>query len=236
MNARAAELKMDNTYFENVTGLDDTTEKHLTTAKDIAIMSCELIKYPIITKYSSMWQDSIRNGEFTLTNTNRLVRYYDGCNGLKTGSTNKAGYCISVSAKRGDVQLIAVIMGAKTRDIRNSEARKLLDLGFANYGAYIYGEQALEKIPVKSGVKSEVVVYSKEFKTIVEKGSIKDVEIIYDIPKNITAPIKENDIVGKIIFKIGEETIGEEDIVVKESVDRISYFYLIKKILSQIFC
>ena len=110
MNERAAELGMTNTNFDNPTGLDDTTDNNYTSAMDIAIMSRELLRYPLITKYSSMWQDSIRDGEFTLTNTNRLVRYYDGCNGLKTGSTDKAGFCISAAAKRGDMQLIAVVM------------------------------------------------------------------------------------------------------------------------------
>ena len=136
MNKRAKELGMKNTNFENVSGLDDSTTAHLTSAEDIAIMSRELIKYDIILKYSSLWQDSIRNGAFQLTNTNRLVRFYDGCNGLKTGSTDKAGFCISATAKRDGMQLIAVIMGAPTRDLRNADARALLDFGFATYGLY----------------------------------------------------------------------------------------------------
>ena len=130
MNERAKELGMEDTNFENVTGLDDTTVNHVTSSKDIAIMSRELIKHELILKYSGLWQDTIRNGEFTLTNTNRLVRYYDGCTGLKTGSTDKAGYCISTTAQRDGMVLIAVIMGAKTRDIRNAEVKKLLDYGF----------------------------------------------------------------------------------------------------------
>ena len=107
MNERAVELGMTNTHFDNPTGLDDTTDDNYTSAMDIAIMSRELLRHELITKYSSMWQDTIRNGEFTLTNTNRLVRYYDGCNGLKTGSTDKAGYCISAAAKRGDMRILA---------------------------------------------------------------------------------------------------------------------------------
>ncbi len=133
MNNRAKELGMNNTFFENVTGLDDTTENHLTSALDIALMSRELIKHDIILKYSSLWQDTIRNGEFTLTNTNRLVRFYEGCNGLKTGSTSKAGYCMSATANRNGMHLIAVVMGAETRDARNETAKNLLDFGFANY-------------------------------------------------------------------------------------------------------
>jgi len=136
MNERAKELGMENTNFENTNGLDDTAENHLISARDIATMSRELIKHEKILEYSSTWMDSIRNGEFGLTNTNRLIRFYSGANGLKTGSTSKAKFCISASAKRDGMQLIAVIMGSPTRDIRNECAKKLLDYGFANYGCY----------------------------------------------------------------------------------------------------
>ena len=148
MNKRATELGLKNTNFENTTGLDDTTVNHFTCAADIARMSMELIKHSFILDYASIWQDTIRNGEFTLTNTNRLVRYYEGCNGLKTGSTDKAGYCVSATAKRGSVQLVAVVMGARTRDERNEAARTLLDFGFANYSLYERSSEFIEKIPV----------------------------------------------------------------------------------------
>ena len=120
MNRRAAELGMVHTYFENATGLDDTTERHLTSAKDIALMSRALIAYPKITELASIWQDTIRDGAFTLTNTNRLVRFYSGCNGLKTGSTDKAGFCMSATAKRDGMQLIAVVMGPSRTSIPGS--------------------------------------------------------------------------------------------------------------------
>ena len=133
MNRRAEQLGMKNTCFENVTGLDDTAKSHLTSAKDIAIMSRELIRHEMVLKYSSIWMDSIRNGEFGLTNTNRLVRFYEGCTGLKTGSTAKAGFCISVTAKRESLSLICVVMGAASRDARNAIATQLLDWGFASF-------------------------------------------------------------------------------------------------------
>ena len=116
---------MKNTKFENTNGLDDTVSEHLTSARDIALMSRELIKHEKILEYSSIWMDSIRNGEFGLTNTNRLIRFYKGATGLKTGSTAKAGFCISATAKRDGMHLVAVIMGAKTRDERNNAAKKL---------------------------------------------------------------------------------------------------------------
>ncbi|MBQ4091597.1 MAG: D-alanyl-D-alanine carboxypeptidase, partial [Clostridia bacterium] len=138
MNERAAELGMKNTTFENTNGLDDTAQNHLTSARDIAIMSRELIKHEKILEYSSIWMDTVRGGTFGLTNTNRLVRYYRGCTGLKTGSTSKAGFCISATAERDGVSLICVIMGAETRDIRNGLATRLLDYGFANYEVYCH--------------------------------------------------------------------------------------------------
>ncbi len=236
MNERAKELGMTNTDFENVTGLDDTVKSHLTTAMDIALMSRELIRYDLITKYSSMWQDTVRDGEFTLTNTNRLVRYYDGCNGLKTGSTDKAGYCISVSAKRNGMQLIAVIMGAESRDARNKAARELLDLGFATYGIYKTEAAAIEDVPVIKGVKEKCTVWGGDFSAVVQKSDIKSIRIEYDIPEVLNAPIYKDQPVGKMIFKLGDEVIGECDITVKESIESVSFIKIWFSMLLDIFC
>ena len=235
MNKRAEELGMKNTNFENVTGLDDTTENHVTSALDIAIMSRELIKYPLVLKYSSLWQDTIRGGEFTLTNTNRLVRYYDGCNGLKTGSTDKAGYCISATAKRDGMQLIAVIMGSPTRDIRNSAARSLLDYGFSNYAIYSSETGAVENVPVYKGNKNQTTVYSSEFSAVIPKKELKKVEKIFEIPEYLTAPVSDGEAVGKITYKLGDEIIGTSDIYVSECIDKISFFDLFKNLLENIF-
>ena len=235
MNARARELKMENTNFENVTGLDDTAKNHYSSALDIGIMSRELIKYDLIKKYSSLWQDTIRNGEFTLTNTNRLVRYYDGCNGLKTGSTDKAGYCISATAERDGMTLIAVIMGAESRDVRNSEARGLLDYGFSNYAVYSAEEKALENVPVHNGIKEYTTVYSKAFSRIIPKNKLKNVEAIYEIPKNVSAPIKSGDVVGKVTYKLDGSILGTTDIFVAEDIAKIKYFEVFSKIIQSIF-
>lgn len=235
MNVRAKELGLKNTVFENVTGLDDTTEYHRSSARDIAIMSCELIKYPIITEFASLWQDSIRNGEFTLTNTNRLVRYYDGCNGLKTGSTAKAGYCISAAAKRADMQLIAVIMGAESRDERNSIARTLLDFGFANYALYSQEEKAIEKVPVKGGDVSEVDIYQKPFFCTVPKSDLKKVEVLYEIPEYIQAPAEAGKTVGKIVYKIGDQKIGETELYLKENLENMNFVDIFIALLGKIF-
>jgi len=235
MNKRAGELGMQNTNFENVTGLDDSTKNHLTSALDIAIMSRELIKYDLVRKYSSLWQDSIRDGEFTLTNTNRLVRYYDGCNGLKTGSTDKAGYCISATAERGGMQLIAVIMGAETRDIRNAEAKSMLDYGFANYAVFSKEERELETVDVLYGSKEKVKLYSAPFSAVIPKSDLKKVELFYEIPEYVTAPINDFAAVGRVTYKIGDEVIGTSDIYATEKIEKITFLEIFCRILNILF-
>lgn len=234
MNKRAKELGMKNTNFENVSGLDDSTTAHLTSAEDIAIMSRELIKYDIILKYSSLWQDSIRNGAFQLTNTNRLVRFYDGCNGLKTGSTDKAGFCISATAKRDGMQLIAVIMGAPTRDLRNADARALLDFGFATYGLYQKDEAILESIRVKGGVADSVIIKSAPFACVVNKSDVKKVEEYFEIPESIEAPFDAGGIIGNIKFTIGDTPIGYTPIYTSQPVQRIGFWQLFLKMIKNI--
>ena len=234
MNEKAGQLGLVDTYFENTTGLDDTTVNHHSCAKDVATISRELIKYDLILKYSSTWQDSIRGGEMTLTNTNRLIRYYDGCNGLKTGSTDKAGFCITVSAKRGDMKLIAVILGAKTKDDRNSAARELLDYGFANFALFESKEGFLENAYVKGGKKDSAILYSTGFSTIIDKSNVGKVEEIYEIPEYLAAPIESGDRVGKITYKIGDTLIGEAEIYVEESIEKTNLYDVAIRIIKKI--
>ena len=234
MNSKAKELSMNATNFENTTGLDDTAQNHVTSARDIAIMSRELIKYPLILEYSSLWQDSIRDGEFTLTNTNRLVRYYDGCNGLKTGSTAKAGYCMSATAERNGMMLIAVVMGANTRDERNATARTLLDFGFANYALYSTEEKKLEGIPVYSGKVDCAEVYSKAFTAVVDKNMLSKVRAVYDIPDHIKAPVLGGAVIGSIRYEIDGKLLGVSDVFVKEEIPEISLFGIFGRILRTI--
>jgi len=236
MNARAAELGLKNTSFENTTGLDDTTTSHYSCAADIAAMSRELIRHDVILKYSSLWQDTIRDGEFTLTNTNRLVRYYEGCNGLKTGSTDKAGYCVSATAKRGNMQLIAVIMGADSRDARNAAARELLDYGFATYALYEDGGGTLEGVPVYSGVRDEVSVGTSGFRAVVERNRLAGVEKVYELPEFLDAPVSEGQVVGKIIYKLDGDQIGFSEVYAEQSVEKIGLFEIFARILERILC
>ena len=234
MNTRAGELGMRSSHFENVTGLDDTTKNHVTSALDIALMSRELLKHETILKYASLWQDSIRDGAFVLTNTNRLVRYYEGCNGLKTGSTAKAGYCVSASAKRGNTQLIAVIMGAENRDARNAAARALLDYGFGNFALYENPEAELEKIPVLGGYSDFVTVKNRPFCKVVEKSAVGAVEKVYEIPEKIKAPVTEGDAVGRISYRIGDETIGESEIYAVADVGKITFGEIFLRLIQNI--
>ena len=225
MNERAKELGLTSTKFENTTGLDDTTVAHLTSALDIAVMSRELIRYPKILEYSSLWQDSIRDGSFTLTNTNRLVRYYKGCTGLKTGSTDKAGYCVSVTAERDGLSLICVVMGAPSRDVRNSIATGLLDHGFAGYGLYEHDEETLESVPILGGSRAYVKVKNTPFACVIQKSGLP-VEMVFEIPQTLKAPIKEGEVIGKVYYKLGDREIGESDIVACEDVPKITYLQI----------
>ena len=235
MNERAAQLGMANTRFENATGLDDTVTNHLTSAYDIALMSRELIKYSCVTDYSSVWQDSIRNGEFILTNTNRLVRYYDGCTGLKTGSTDKAGFCVSATAKRDGMHLIAVVMGAETRDDRNNAARAMLDFGFSNYALYRDAESELDNIDVMRGFKDEVAIYSEGFSKLVKKADKKRITKEFTISDYVVAPVQNGQVIGEVTYLLDGEVIGKCNIFVKEDIPEIGLKELFARMIRTIF-
>ena len=223
MNYRAAELGMKNTHFENTNGLDDTVTNHVTSARDIAIMSRELISHPKILEYSSIWMDTVRNGEFGLTNTNRLVRFYRGATGLKTGSTSKAKFCISATAKRDGMHLIAVIMGAPTRDIRNAEAAKLLDWGFANYSIYTYPPSEQGSVKLLGSKNSILPCHTDGVAILVPKGASSKVTVETEMPDSVKAPITAGDTVGKITFSLNGERLGEANIVSSATENRISF-------------
>ena len=231
MNKRAAELGMKNTRFENTNGLDDTTDSHLTSARDIAIMSRELIKYPKILEYSSTWMDSVRGGEFGLTNTNRLVRFYKGATGLKTGSTAKAGFCISATAERDGMSLICVIMGAPSRDVRNAAAVKLLDYGFSTYAIYRDAGGELEQIAVTKGDLPLLALKYSGFEAVLPKNEIGSVKKEILLPESVNAPVKEGSAVGEVVYKIGERELGRTDIVALDSVERLSLGSLLLMLL-----
>lgn len=237
MNVRAQELGMKNTNFVNTNGLDDSedSQSHLTSARDIALMSCELMNnFPEITEYTTIWMDSIRNGEFGLTNTNRLIRFYKDATGLKTGSTSKAGFCISATAMRDGMHLVAVIMGSPTRDERNEAAKKLLDHGFANYSLYKNEGGKTDPVYVSGGKTDSVTGEYGVFSSILGKGCAGEVSFEININEELKAPISKGDIIGYVSFFANGEVIGEVPITAAENVEKLGYFGLFFKIFSDI--
>ncbi len=229
MNSRAKELGMDNTEFKNACGLD--TEGHITTAKDIALMSKELIKnFPDIIKYTTTWQDTInhttRKGttEFGLTNTNKLIRWYDGATGLKTGSTGNAKYCLSATADKNGMELIAVIMAAPDNKSRFSEAIKLLDYGYANY-AVVSGAKkgdSAGEIPVSKGEHETVLLeVSGDINAMIQKGG-SEPEIVYELTESLQAPIEKGVKAGEAVYMLDGQVIAKADVITSEAVERAS--------------
>ena len=233
MNQKADELGMENTHFENTNGLDDTVINHLTSARDIAIMSRELIKYEDILKYSSTWMDTIRDGSFGLTNTNRLVRFYKGATGLKTGSTAKAKFCVSATAKRNGMHLICVVMGAESSDSRNAIATQLLNWGFSNFELYVDKSQSLSPIKVTSGVENKSSISTSDFSIVVKKGESKKIEKTINLPDKLCAPLSKGDIVGTVEYRINSQLIGKSNILSTQNIEKIDFWTLFVRILSK---
>lgn len=236
MNERAAELGMVNTNFCNTNGLDDTDTGHLTSARDIAIMSREVLKHPLIFDYSTIWMDSVRNGEFGLTNTNRLIRFYHGANGLKTGSTSKAGFCISATAERDGMKLIAVIMGAPSRDTRNALAASLLDFGFANYSVRSFPGQTVDPVPVKGGTTRSCEASYADASFVTEKSNEETTtQVVYHT--SLRAPVKKGDVVGTVRFLLGSEELGTTDLVAQSDVKQMTFGEILLHLLrTSCFC
>ncbi len=223
MNARAKQLGMTNTNFVNATGLD--ADGHLSTAHDVAIMSAELIKHPLIKNYSTVWMDTLRGGESELVNTNKLVRFYEGTTGLKTGTTSGAGYCLSATAERNGLELIAVIMSGDTSADRFNGAKKLLDFGFANYEYInITPEIKTNQVSVKNGVKQAVKIKAQDnFGALLEKSEAATVTQSLNLPTKVGAPIKKGDKIGSVDFYLGDTQIGSIDVISTDNVDKMSF-------------
>lgn len=233
MNERAKELGLKNTTFKNATGLD--AEGHLTSAHDIAVMSSELIKHDIIKNYTTVWMDSLRNGESELVNTNRLIRFYSGATGLKTGTTSGSGYCLSATAERDGLELVAVVMGSDTTNDRFEGAKKLLDFGFANYNYQSIDADLKEEIfvEVEKGVVDRVkAVADDTLGAILKKSDKKEIKRETFIEKSVTAPIKKGDVLGHVEVYLGDELLGSIDIKADADVECITLkkalFWLIR--------
>lgn len=232
MNKRAEELGLQNTNFTNCTGLFDDP-LHYTCAYDLAIISCEVLKHELIKDYSTIWMDTIRDGEFTLTNTNKLVNTYEGCTGLKTGYTSLAMYCLCASAMRDGTEFIAIIMHSDSSDSRNSDAKTLLDYGFSNYSVYsLRATEALPPILIEFGEMEAITPdYNSEDYMLISKSLSEDISYSLDLPETIKAPIEKGQVIGYMKIVSGTNIIKNVEIVSAYDVDRLSCFDIFKELL-----
>ena len=226
MNARAEQLGMTDTHFVNCTGLDDEPEaaEHLTTAYDIALMSRELLGHEGIKKYTTIWMDTVRDGQFGLSNTNKLVRFYDGTTGLKTGYTSAAGHCLSASAERNGMELIAVVLHCASSTDRFESAKALLNYGFSNYALVTPEPGELPAVPVTLGTAAEITpVLADETPILIDKALAAGVETRVCVDKSVTAPVEAGQTLGTLTITSGGQTIAERDLVAPEAVGALRW-------------
>ena len=238
MNAKAKELGMHDTNFVNCTGLDDDdhAKEHRTSAHDIALMSRELlVHHPDIKQYTTIWMDSIRDGTFGLSNTNKLVRFYTGCTGLKTGFTSGAGYCLSASAERDGMELIAVAMGAETSQKRNDACRGMLDYGFANFAHYTPEPPAGAAVPVLLGrAESVAAVLEGGGPLLVKKADLSRITARTELLPQISAPVASGDRLGEVTVACGDEVLAVLPLVAQCAVERLTWTDLFAELLGRI--
>lgn len=237
MNDRAMELGMSNTYFENCTGLDDTAEKHLTTANDIALMSRELLSHKWITEYTTVWMDTLRDGKTELTNTNKLVRFYEGATGLKTGTTSKAGSCLSASAERNNTRLIAVVMGAPSGNDRFNDAKALLNWGFANYTNVPLEVDSKLIVPVnvkRATVTSLTPVIPSGETALVPMSGKDGIEQKVILAVDVEAPVHKGQVLGTVEFFANNELVGTVNLTSPEEVPQMGILSALKIFLGSL--
>lgn len=226
MNARAEQLGMTDTHFVNCTGLDDEPEaaEHLTTAYDIALMSRELLGHEAIKKYTTIWMDTVRDGQFGLSNTNKLVRFYDGTTGLKTGYTSAAGHCLSASAARNGMELIAVVLHCASSTDRFESAKALLNYGFSNYALVTPEPGELPAVPVTLGTSMEITpVLADETPILIDKALAASVETNVRVDGSVTAPVEAGQTLGTLTITSGGQTIAERDLIAPEAVGALRW-------------
>ena len=237
MNAKAQELGMNDTHFVNCTGLDDepNASEHLTSAYDIAVMSRELLKnHPDIKNFTTIWMDTVRNGEFGLANTNKMVRFYDGCTGLKTGYTSGAGFCLSASAQRDGLELIAVVLGCATSQERFAACKSMLDYGFANY-ALVTPEVESPVVPVTLGTAEDVTaVPGQTVELLIDKSQRGSVTTEVTLEERVTAPVSKGQRLGTLTVKSGEQILAQIPLVAESAVERLTFADLFARVLRQI--
>ncbi len=235
MNKKVKDLGLKDTVFKNATGLDE--EGHYSTAYDMAVIARELLKHETVLKYTSIYEDYLRvdsNNKFWLVNTNKLIRFYAGADGLKTGFTDAAGYCMAVTAKRNDTRLIAIVLGEKEGKVRNNETMALLDYGFNNYQIDLLKskDEVIDTIQFEKGDTRKTNLYLEKDATILKK--ISEQSLKYDLDKKINEvklPLKKGDVVGKMYIKLNDEVVDEINIVTREDVNKINIFNLFLRVL-----
>ena len=238
MNARAKELGMEDTHFVNCTGLDDSPEaaQHRTSAHDIALMSRELMKHhPEIKKFTTIWMDTVRNGAFGLSNTNKMVRFYNGATGLKTGFTSGAGYCLSATAEREGLELIAVVMGAESSQERFQACKTMLDHGFASY-ALIQPEliDGPADVPVKLGKREYVSVrLGSADQMLIDKQQRQSVTMTAQLEEIVSAPVSQGQRLGTLTVKAGEQVLSQIPLVAAEGVERLGFWDLFGRVMKR---
>ena len=237
MNQRAKELGMENTHFVNCTGLDDSpaAADHKTSAYDIALMSRELLKnHPQIKNYTTIWMDTVRNGTFGLSNTNKLIRFYQGATGLKTGYTSAAGYCLSATALRDDMELIAVVMAADTAQNRNAACKQLLDYGFANFGVIHPELTETPDVPVRLGTQETVPVQlGVQEGLLIDKGQKASVTTRVTLEDAVSAPVRQGQRLGTLTVQAGDQVLQEVPLVAAQGVERLTWGALFVRVLAK---
>ena len=232
MNQRAGELGMADTHFVNCTGLP--AQGHVTSAYDIALMSRELVlRHPDVRQFTTIWMDTLRDGAFTLSNTNRLIRYYEGATGLKTGSTDAALYCLSATAEREGMELIAVMLKAPTSDQRFEGARTLLNYGFAAYAlCHVTPQEVLPPVPVSLGDAAAVQPVLGEGDTLLlEKSQASQLQQTYTLAQGLKAPVEQGQQLGTLTVTAGGETVAEIPLVAGTAVERLGYGEILLRFL-----
>ena len=229
MNEKAKALGMKNTCFENCSGLDDTVTNHYSTARDVAIMSCELMKHEKVKEYTGIWMDSLRNGETQLVNTNKLIRYYEGATGLKTGTTSKAGYCVTATAERDGMELVAVVLGSDNSKERFEDAKKMLSWGFANYTIYqpTIDKSLITDVSVLYGEENVAKSVVETPKPILVEKNLKDkITQRVDMCVDVEAPVEKNQTFGKIYFEIDGKKVGECAILSEKRIEKRDTWFI----------
>ena len=237
MNQKAKELGMENTNFVNCNGLD--ADGHYSCAYDIALMSRELMKHNDIFEFTTIWMDSLRNGQFTLSNTNKLVRFYEGCTGLKTGSTSKAGFCISATAKRDNLHLICVIMGAETSKKRQADASSLLSYGFANYAInnYVQKDAEVAELKVEKGMSKTVkIITGDDCSYLGAKNEKAEHETVIKLDKKIKAPVQKGDLAGSLVVNVNGKEFKTIDLICAQTIEKVTYGYVLRELLTDWLC